>query len=226
MVVRRAERGDNRAAARQARTRRRARGPRPLPPRQGVRRGGDAARRRRAAQARPPRAGRRDRCAADPRRHLSASGRYAPASRRPSRPAGWRTPRRPRGPPHQLRRRARRRGSREPPRLSARGGTGHGARPRCVAARVVGVTTTAGEIRARIVVGADGLHSHDPCVGGAGAPLGRALRYGLAGHWRLDDSGRDAVTVTLAGRPRVVRGTGRTRPAARVDPDATGPARR
>ncbi len=65
--------------------------------------------------------------------------------------------------------------------------------------RVVGVATTAGHIRAGIVIGADGLHSQVRAWAGLRARSQARLRYGLAGHWRVDTRDRDAVTVTLAG---------------------------
>lgn len=64
---------------------------------------------------------------------------------------------------------------------------------------VVGITSTAGEIRARIVIGADGLHSQIRAWAGLRTRSHARMRYGLAGHWRVDTRGRDAVTVTLAG---------------------------
>jgi flavin-dependent dehydrogenase len=64
---------------------------------------------------------------------------------------------------------------------------------------VVGVTTTAGDIRARVVVGADGLHSQVRAWSGLRVRPRAPMRYGLAGHWRVDTRDRDAVTVTLAG---------------------------
>jgi menaquinone-9 beta-reductase len=70
---------------------------------------------------------------------------------------------------------------------------------RDAAERVVGVATTAGEIRARIVIGADGLHSQVRAWAALQARPQTRLRYGLAGHWRVDTRDRDAVTVTLAG---------------------------
>src|ERR1019366_4058807 len=70
---------------------------------------------------------------------------------------------------------------------------------RDAAERVVGVATTAGEIRARIVIGADGLHSQVRAWAGLRARPQTRLRYGLAGHWRVETRDRDAVTVTLAG---------------------------
>ena len=64
---------------------------------------------------------------------------------------------------------------------------------------VIGVTTTTGEIRARIVIAADGLHSQIRSWAGLTVPSRARVRYGLAGHWRVDTRHRDAVTVTLAG---------------------------
>jgi len=63
---------------------------------------------------------------------------------------------------------------------------------------VTGVTTTTGDIAARIVVGADGLHSRVRAWAGLGIPAQGRMRYGLAGHWRIDTRERDAVTVTIA----------------------------
>jgi menaquinone-9 beta-reductase len=64
---------------------------------------------------------------------------------------------------------------------------------------VIGVTTTAGDIRARIVVAADGLHSQLGAWAGLSVPSSKARwRYGLAGHWRIDTRELDAVTVTIA----------------------------
>ena len=65
--------------------------------------------------------------------------------------------------------------------------------------RVVGVTTTTDQIKARIVVAADGLHSQMRSWAEFGAPAATRVRYGLAGHWRVDTRDTDAVTVTLAG---------------------------
>jgi flavin-dependent dehydrogenase len=64
---------------------------------------------------------------------------------------------------------------------------------------VIGVSTTSGEIRARIVIAADGLHSQIRSWAGLTVPSRARMRYGLAGHWRVDTRDRDAVTVTLAG---------------------------
>jgi menaquinone-9 beta-reductase len=62
-----------------------------------------------------------------------------------------------------------------------------------------GVTTTLGEIRSRIVIAADGLHSRIRSWAGLGVASKARMRYGLAGHWRVDTRGTDGVTVTLAG---------------------------
>jgi flavin-dependent dehydrogenase len=64
---------------------------------------------------------------------------------------------------------------------------------------VAGISTIAGEIRSRIVIGADGLHSQIRAWAGLRSRSQARLRYGLAGHWQVDTRGRDAVTVTLAG---------------------------
>jgi 2-polyprenyl-6-methoxyphenol hydroxylase-like FAD-dependent oxidoreductase len=61
-----------------------------------------------------------------------------------------------------------------------------------------GVVAAGGEeIRARIVVGADGLHSGVRAWAGLGRPTHTQRRYGLAGHWRLDVRDRRAITVTF-----------------------------
>jgi flavin-dependent dehydrogenase len=64
---------------------------------------------------------------------------------------------------------------------------------------VIGVTTTTDEIRARVVVGADGLHSQMRAWTGLRARPQARTRYGLAGHWRVDTRGRTGIRVTLAG---------------------------
>jgi flavin-dependent dehydrogenase len=69
---------------------------------------------------------------------------------------------------------------------------------RDAAGAVIGVTTTTDEIKARVVVGADGLHSQVRAWAGLRDRSTARLRYGLAGHWRVEIAGRDAVTVTLA----------------------------
>lgn len=63
---------------------------------------------------------------------------------------------------------------------------------------VIGVKTTTGDIRARIVVGADGLHSQVRAWAALSIPSQSRMRYGLAGHWRIDTRYRDAVNVTVA----------------------------
>jgi menaquinone-9 beta-reductase len=64
---------------------------------------------------------------------------------------------------------------------------------------VVGVATTGGEIRASVVVGADGLHSQMRAWTGLRAGPQAPMRYGLAGHWQVDTRDRAGITVTLAG---------------------------
>jgi menaquinone-9 beta-reductase len=64
---------------------------------------------------------------------------------------------------------------------------------------VAGVTTTSGEIRARVVIGADGLHSQMRAWAGLRAGPRGPMRYGLAGHWQVDTRDRAGITVTLAG---------------------------
>ncbi len=85
------------------------------------------------------------------------------------------------------------------PRASVREGERVSGLLRDASATVIGVTTTAEEIRARIVVAADGLHSPIRSWSGLSVPPRAHGRYGLAGHWRLDTSDRDAVFVTLGG---------------------------
>jgi 2-polyprenyl-6-methoxyphenol hydroxylase-like FAD-dependent oxidoreductase len=64
--------------------------------------------------------------------------------------------------------------------------------------RVSGVETSGDPIGARIVIGADGLHSKVRTWAGL-AKLSRPhRRFGLAGHWRVDTTGRDALLITLA----------------------------
>ena len=65
--------------------------------------------------------------------------------------------------------------------------------------RVVGVTTTTDQIKARVVIAADGLHSQMRSWVGLNMPATTRVRYGLAGHWKVDTRDIDAVTVTLAG---------------------------
>ena len=88
---------------------------------------------------------------------------------------------------------------REEPRASVREGERVTGLLRDAAATVIGVTTTAGEITARIVVAADGLHSPIRAWSGLSDATSGAMRYGVAGHWRLAKGDRDAVIVTLAG---------------------------
>ncbi len=63
---------------------------------------------------------------------------------------------------------------------------------------VVGVTSAHDEIRARVIVGADGLHSSVRAWAGLAARSPAQLRYGLAGHWRSDVRDRRGITVTFA----------------------------
>ena len=88
---------------------------------------------------------------------------------------------------------------REEPRAVVRDGDRVTGFVRDAAGAVIGVTTTTDEIRARVVVGADGLHSQMRAWTGLRArPQGR-MRYGLAGHWQVDTRDRDGIRVTLAG---------------------------
>jgi flavin-dependent dehydrogenase len=65
--------------------------------------------------------------------------------------------------------------------------------------KVDGITTADGDIRAQVVVAADGLHSNVRAWAGLAMQSTAPLRYGLAGHWRTDVSERRGITVTLAG---------------------------
>jgi flavin-dependent dehydrogenase len=88
---------------------------------------------------------------------------------------------------------------REEPRATVREGERVTGLLRDAADAVVGVTTTSDEIRARVVVGADGLHSQMRAWTGLRAKPQARMRYGLAGHWQVDTRDRDGITVTLAG---------------------------
>jgi len=65
--------------------------------------------------------------------------------------------------------------------------------------RIAGVTTARRELRADVVVAADGLHSRVRRWAGLSTPARANGRYGLAGHWHLDVRDRRAIVVTLAG---------------------------
>ena len=65
--------------------------------------------------------------------------------------------------------------------------------------RIVGVTTARRELRADVVVAADGLHSRVRRWAGLSTPSRANGRYGLAGHWHLDVRERRAIVVTRAG---------------------------
>ncbi|MGA8635773.1 MAG: NAD(P)/FAD-dependent oxidoreductase [Candidatus Dormiibacterota bacterium] len=88
---------------------------------------------------------------------------------------------------------------REEPHASVREGERVTGLLRDATASVIGVTTTAGEINARIVVAADGLHSPIRAWAGLSVPPRARMRYGLAGHWRVVKGDRNAIIVTLAG---------------------------
>jgi flavin-dependent dehydrogenase len=88
---------------------------------------------------------------------------------------------------------------REEPRAIVREGERVTGLVRDAAEAVIGITTTGGEIRARVVVGADGLHSQMRAWTGLRAGPQAPMRYGLAGHWRVDTRDRTGITVTLAG---------------------------
>jgi menaquinone-9 beta-reductase len=62
---------------------------------------------------------------------------------------------------------------------------------------VTGVTTDAGPVAADTVVAADGLHSPLRAAMGWTGPTAREGRYGLAGHWKLDVSDVDRITVSF-----------------------------
>ncbi len=63
---------------------------------------------------------------------------------------------------------------------------------------VSGLTTSGDSVRAHLVIGADGLHSNVRTWAGLGRPSRPHRRFGLAGHWRVDTSDRDALLITLA----------------------------
>jgi flavin-dependent dehydrogenase len=88
---------------------------------------------------------------------------------------------------------------RDEPRATVREGERVTGLLRNASATVTGVTTTAGEIQGRIVIAADGLHSPIRAWSGLSIPPRARMRYGLAGHWRVETSARDAINVTLAG---------------------------
>lgn len=88
---------------------------------------------------------------------------------------------------------------RDEPRAVVREGDRVTGLVRDAADAVVGVTTTTDEIRARVVVGADGLHSQMRAWTGLRSRSQARLRYGLAGHWQVDTRNRAGITVTLAG---------------------------
>ncbi len=68
---------------------------------------------------------------------------------------------------------------------------------RSASGRVSGVETSGGPIGARIVIGADGLHSKVRAWAGLNKRSRPQRRFGLAGHWRVDTTGRDALLITL-----------------------------
>ncbi len=88
---------------------------------------------------------------------------------------------------------------REEPRAAVREGERVTGFIRNAADAVVGVTTTSDGIRARVVVGADGLHSQMRAWTGLRAGPQAPMRYGLAGHWQVDTRDRTGIRVTLAG---------------------------
>lgn len=68
---------------------------------------------------------------------------------------------------------------------------------RNTAGQVEGVITPHEEVRARVIIGADGLHSRVRAWAGLHVPSPRSGRYGLAGHWRLDTCDRHAIAVSF-----------------------------
>ena len=66
--------------------------------------------------------------------------------------------------------------------------------------RVRGVSGDGWTISARVVIGADGLHSRVRAAAGwTPAPRRRGARYGLAGHWHLDTRAMEGISVWFAG---------------------------
>ncbi len=66
--------------------------------------------------------------------------------------------------------------------------------------RVSGVGGEGWSVSARVVIGADGLHSRVRAAAGwTPAPRRGGARYGLAGHWRLDTAAMEGISVWFAG---------------------------
>jgi flavin-dependent dehydrogenase len=66
--------------------------------------------------------------------------------------------------------------------------------------RVSGVGGEGWSVSARVVIGADGLHSRVRAAAGwTPAPRCGGARYGLAGHWRLDTAAMEGISVWFAG---------------------------
>jgi menaquinone-9 beta-reductase len=63
----------------------------------------------------------------------------------------------------------------------------------------VAVETSSGTLRARAVVGADGLRSRVSAWMGWELPPRSRRRHALVGHWQIPSHGRDEITVTLLG---------------------------
>ncbi len=88
---------------------------------------------------------------------------------------------------------------REEPRAVVREGDRVTRLVRGAGGAVAGVATATDEIRARVVVGADGLHSQMRVWTALRAKPQGQMRYGLAGHWQVDTRDRAGIRVTLAG---------------------------
>jgi len=67
----------------------------------------------------------------------------------------------------------------------------------------VEVETSSGTLRARAVVGADGLRSRVSAWMGWKRPPRPPLRHALVGHWEVDRHGLEEITVTLLGDAEV-----------------------
>jgi 2-polyprenyl-6-methoxyphenol hydroxylase-like FAD-dependent oxidoreductase len=62
---------------------------------------------------------------------------------------------------------------------------------------ISGVRTSGDVVQAEIVIGADGLHSNVRSWAGLATRAPARSRYGLAGHWRVDTTGRHEIRVTF-----------------------------
>jgi menaquinone-9 beta-reductase len=70
---------------------------------------------------------------------------------------------------------------------------------RAASGRIAGVATATDQVTARVVIGADGLHSGVRSWAGLASNAPTPGRYGLVGHWHVDTGDRRAITVTLGG---------------------------